>query len=118
MSLCSNCYHNKVCEYKSCDKEDCLHYKNENLVYELSLELGTPYYKIDSVYVCDYDKECEISICCNTCPYNKEKLIVVRYAYHPTLFSGYESLGKFYLSKEEAEKELERLNSRQENKND
>lgn len=118
MILCDNCYHNQVCEYKSCDKDSCEHYKNENLIYELSLELGTPYYKIDSVYVCDYDKECEVSICCNTCPYNEERFEIVRYAYYPTLFSEYESLGKFYLSKEEAERELERLNSEQENKND
>lgn len=35
MSLCNNCYHNKVCEYQSCYKENCSHYKNENLIYEL-----------------------------------------------------------------------------------
>ena len=118
MSLCSNCYHNKVCEYKSCDKEDCSHYKNENLIYELLLELGTPYYRIEPVCECSYDKECEVDITCDTCPYNEEHFTLVRYAYRPTLFSGYESLGKFYLNKEEAEKELERLNSEQENKND
>ena len=118
MSLCSNCYHNKVCEYKSCDKEDCSHYKNENLIYELILELGTPYYRIETRYECNYGEKCEVNISCNTCPYYEEHFTLVKYTYRPTLFSEYESLGKFYLSKEKAEKELERLNSEQENKND
>ena len=109
MSLCSNCYHNKICEYKSCDKEDCSHYKNKNLLYELSLELGTPYYRIESVYDCDYVENCKIEQSCNNCPYEKKQFAVVRYTYRPTLFSEYESLGKFYLSKKEAEKELKKL---------
>lgn len=118
MSLCDNCYHNKVCEYQSCYKEDCLHYKNEHLIYELPLEIGTVYYQIETTCGCDYDEECEFNYSCSICPYNKERFTLVKYTYRPTLFSEYESLGKFYLNKEEAEKELERLNDRQENKND
>lgn len=118
MSLCSNCYHNKVCEYQSCYKEDCLHYKNENLIYELPLEIGTVYYQIETTYDCNYDKECEVNYSCNICPDNKERLSIVRYAYYPTLFSKHNNFGKIYLSKEEAERELERLNGEQENKDD
>ena len=109
MSLCSNCYHNKVCEYKSCYGDRCPYYKNKNLLYKLSLELGTPYYRIEPVYSCDYVEECDIEHSCNTCPHNNERFKIVKYTYRPTLFSRYESLGKFYLSKEEAERELEKL---------
>ena len=122
MILCDNCYHNKVCEYKSCYKKrykkNCLYYKNENLIYEWSLELGTPYYRIETRYECNYGEKCEVNISCNTCPYYVGYFTLVKYTYRPTLFSEYKSLGKFYLNKEEAEKELERLNGIQENKND
>ena len=118
MSLCSNCYHNKICEYKSCDKDSCSHYKNENLIYELSLEIGTPYYRIEPACECDYDKECDFEYSCNTCPHNREYFTIVKYTYRPTLFSGYESLGKFYLDKEEAERELEKLKRGENNARD
>ena len=44
MSLCSNCYHNKVCKYKSCDKEDCSYYKNKieifkNIIVSLGINI-------------------------------------------------------------------------------
>lgn len=31
MILCNNCYHNKICEYKSCCGDRCPYYKNKNL---------------------------------------------------------------------------------------
>lgn len=104
----------------SVSTQDCKNYKDKDLIIELELKRGTEYYTIDEVLTCPANKtddcpyENDDSVYCEDCEYQHSDFVVREHIYLWGYASYDFSLDKhsYWLSREDAEKELQRRTSK------
>lgn len=120
--ICEKCFHRDVCAVmpNSVSIQDCKNYKDEDLIIELELKHGAEYYTIDEILTCPVDKngDCpyvdDDSVYCGDCEYQHSDFVVSEHIYIWNWPSYNFPLDKhsYWLSREDAEKELQRRTSK------